>query len=78
MSFLRRLRIGLLWVAGGALPFCLVGFLYWWWRLGMFWTPDELPGIKFRFRLWLVLLGLALGVFSCLLAMRKRGKSPAG
>ena len=74
---MRRLRIWLLWVAGGALPFCLVGVSYWWWRLGMLWTPDELPGIKFRFGLWLMLFGLALGAVICLLAVRKRDRGRA-
>jgi hypothetical protein len=38
------------------LPLCAVGAFYWWWRLGMLWTPDELPGIQFQFRLWTALL----------------------
>ena len=69
----RRVGICVLSLALFALPLCGVGALYWWWRLGMLWTPDELPGIQFQFRLWVALftsIGV-LAVSTILLLLRR-------
>jgi hypothetical protein len=59
-----------------ALPICAVGVFYWWWRLGMLWTPDELPGIKAWLRLWAALAAVSfVAGGAAFFYLRQRGRS---
>jgi hypothetical protein len=41
-------------------PICVFGAWLADFRLGMPWTPDELPGLKFWFQFWIGLLALSI------------------
>ena len=68
----RQFYRAIIWVALLALPFCLMGSSYWWWRLGMLWTPDELPGIQFRFRLWVGLAAFTVALAASAIILLRR------
>jgi hypothetical protein len=59
-------------IAALALPVCAFQAFIWWWRLGMLWTPDELPGIQLRYRLWVSLLVVALTVTVAVVILLRR------
>lgn len=75
----RRVGIYVMSLALFALPICGVGALYWWWRLGMLWTPDELPGIQFQFRMWGALLASSslLAVSTFIFLARRSHQNPS-
>ncbi|GEM_PF-5799542 len=63
--------------AAFAFPVCLVGVLYWWWRLEMLWTPDELPEIESWMTRWTLLLVFSVFAGSFAIVQLRRGIPPA-